>query len=131
MSVAQAEEFYRPVLAVLQEKLKEPTGVSARLAIEDEIGFPLTNELQHKLGELLGPIAGRQNWESIVQFMAGLRPSDCPAERREEPGSEKCIALVYQGVDAVRKIREVLGPTDPSKAPPGSIRRAPARNRSR
>jgi len=25
--------------------------------------------------------------------------------------------------DAVKKIREVLGPTDPSKAPPGSIRR--------
>ncbi len=68
-------------------------------------------------------IAGRQNWESIVQFMAGTRPSDCPAGQRDEPGSEKCIALVYQGVDAVRKIREVLGPTDPSKAPPGSIRR--------
>ena len=33
------------------------------------------------------------------------------------------MAIVYQGVDAVRKIREVLGPTDPSKAPPGSIRR--------
>jgi len=40
-----------------------------------------------------------------------------------KPGSEKCIALVYEGVDAVRKIRDVLGPTDPSKAPPGSIRR--------
>jgi nucleoside diphosphate kinase len=39
------------------------------------------------------------------------------------PGTEKCIALVYQGVDAVKKIRDVLGPTDPSKAPPGSIRR--------
>ena len=26
-------------------------------------------------------------------------------------------------MDAVRKIREVLGPTDPSKAPPGTIRR--------
>jgi nucleoside diphosphate kinase len=26
-------------------------------------------------------------------------------------------------VDAVRKIREVLGPTDPAKAPPGSIRK--------
>ena len=25
--------------------------------------------------------------------------------------------------DAVRKIRDVLGPTDPSKAPPGTIRR--------
>jgi nucleoside diphosphate kinase len=41
----------------------------------------------------------------------------------EKPGTEKCIALVYEGVEAVRKIRDVLGPTDPSKAPPGSIRR--------
>jgi nucleoside diphosphate kinase len=38
-------------------------------------------------------------------------------------GSEKCIALIYEGVGAVSKIRDVLGPTDPSKAPPGSIRR--------
>jgi nucleoside diphosphate kinase len=41
----------------------------------------------------------------------------------EQAGSEKSIALVYEGVEAVRKIRDVLGPTDPSKAPPGSIRR--------
>ncbi|MEI8340254.1 MAG: nucleoside-diphosphate kinase [Verrucomicrobiota bacterium] len=123
MSVAQAEEFYRPVLDVLQDKLREPTGARARLAIEGELGLPLSDEIQRNLGELLGPIAGRQNWESIVQFMAGMRPGECPPGQRTEPGSEKCIALVYQGVDAVRKIREVLGPTDPSKAPPGSIRR--------
>jgi len=123
MSVAQAEEFYRPVLEVLQDKLKEPTGARARLAIEGEIGLPLSDEIQRNLGELLGPIAGRQNWESIVQFMAGMRPSECPPGQRTEPGSEKCIALVYQGIDAVSKIRAVLGPTDPSKAPPGSIRR--------
>src|SRR5947208_2769067 len=55
--------------------------------------------------------------------MAGRKPGDTPAAEREEPGTEKCIAIVYQGVDAVRKIREVLGPTDPAKAPPGSIRR--------
>ena len=28
-----------------------------------------------------------------------------------------------EGVNAVNKIRDVLGPTDPSKAPPGSIRK--------
>jgi nucleoside diphosphate kinase len=123
MSVAQAEEFYRPVLEVLQDKLRDPTGARARLAIEGELGLPLSDEIQRNLGELLGPIAGRQNWESIVQFMAGMRPGECPPGQRTEPGSEKCIALVYQGIDAVRKIREVLGPTDPSKAPPGSIRR--------
>ena len=123
MSVAQAEEFYRPVLEVLQDKLREPTGARARLAIEGELGLPLSDAIQKDLGELLGPIAGRQHWESIVQFMSGMRPSECPPGQRDEPGTQKCVALVYQGIDAVKKIREVLGPTDPSKAPPGSIRR--------
>jgi hypothetical protein len=55
--------------------------------------------------------------------MSGRAPSECPPDELNKPGSEKCIALVYEGVEAVRKIRDVLGPTDPSKAPPGSIRR--------
>jgi len=91
MSVAQAKEFYGPVLAVLEKKL--------------------------------GAKSGRENWESIVEFMAGRKPSECPREERDIPGTEKSIAIVYQGEDAVRKIRDVLGPTDPAKAPPGSIRR--------
>ena len=91
MSVAQAEEFYGPVLPVLQAKL--------------------------------GHNKGRDAWEDIVQFMAGARPSDTLPEKRNQPGSEKCIALIYQGENAVAKIRDVLGPTDPAKAPPGSIRK--------
>jgi hypothetical protein len=59
-----------------------------------------------------------------MRFMTGRTPSEfkTKAERRQ-PGTQKCVALVYEGVNAVRKIRDVLGPTDPSKAPPGSIRR--------
>ena len=91
MSVAQAEEFYGPVLPVLRGKL--------------------------------GEAKGREAWEDIVQFMAGGRPSDALPEKRDLPGTEKCIAIVYQGEDAVRKVRDVLGPTDPAKAPPGSIRK--------
>ena len=123
MSVAQAEEFYGPVLEVLQDKLKGRSADIATALLEKEFSIKLSDEVQTKLGELLGPINGRENWEQIVKFMAGLKPSECSADRRHEPGSEKCIALCYQGVDAVRKIREVLGPTDPSKAPPGTIRR--------
>ncbi len=55
--------------------------------------------------------------------MSGRTPSECTPEQLTQPGTEKSIALVYEGVEAVRKIRDVLGPTDPSKAPPGSIRR--------
>lgn len=123
MSVAQACEFYGPVLDVLKNIFRERTAPIARLAIEQELGIRLNDDVQKQLGEILGPINGQENWESIVQFMSGSKPSEVPAEKRAEPGSEKCIALVYEGVDAVRKIREVLGPTDPSKAPPGSIRR--------
>jgi hypothetical protein len=75
------------------------------------------------LGELLGPLYGENQFENIVRFMSGRAPSEWPKERWHEPGTEKCIALVYEGVNAVAKIRDVLGPTDPAKAPPGSIRR--------
>ena len=55
--------------------------------------------------------------------MSGRAPSECDETLIHQPGTEKCIALVYEGHEAIRKIRDVLGPTDPSKAPPGSIRR--------
>lgn len=80
---------------------------------------PVLPVLRGKLGEA----KGREAWEDIVQFMAGGRPSDTLPEKRDLPGTEKCIAIVYQGEDAVRKVRDVLGPTDPAKAPPGSIRK--------
>ena len=123
MSVAQAEQFYGPVLDVLMELHKERSGNHAAKALEAEFGLPVSSDTREKLAAILGPIHGRENWEQIVKFMAGCKPSDCPEERRHAPGTEKCIALVYQGVNAVRKTREILGPTDPAKAPPGSIRR--------
>ncbi|MFA7345386.1 MAG: nucleoside-diphosphate kinase [Terrimicrobiaceae bacterium] len=123
MSVAEAEVFYGPVLGVLLDKMREPSGKRARLVVEEELGVPLDAATESSMGELLGPIAGRAHWESIVQFMAGSRPAQCPPDRRDVPGTEKCVALVYRGIDAIAKIREVLGPTDPSKAPPGSIRK--------
>jgi nucleoside diphosphate kinase len=91
MSVAQAKQFYGPVLPILEDKL--------------------------------GGEKGRGAWEDIVEFMSGNRPSATADDQLHASGTEKCIAIVYQGENAVRKIRDVLGPTDPSKAPPGSIRK--------
>jgi nucleoside diphosphate kinase len=66
---------------------------------------------------------GRAQWESIVAFMAGKRPSECSSEEKTAPGSQACVALIYQGPDAVAKIRGALGPTNPSQAPHGTIRK--------
>jgi nucleoside diphosphate kinase len=123
MSVAQAIQFYGPVREVLRTKLKDVVAGKARNAIEKELGLKLTPEQERELGSLLGPTFGDNQFENIVRFMSGRAPSECPLSEQDKPGSEKCIALVYEGVEAVRKIRDVLGPTDPSKAPPGSIRR--------
>ena len=123
MSVAQAEEFYGPVLPVLQDKLRGRAGEIAKKTLEPVFEMTFSPEVEKALGEVLGPINGRENWEDIVEFMSGRRPGTCPADLRNEPGTEKCLAIIYQGEDAVRKIRDVLGPTDPAKAPHGTIRR--------
>jgi nucleoside diphosphate kinase len=123
MSVAEAEEFYRPVLDAMIAKLTETSGRRARVALEEEFGVAISDSVEEQLGELIGPSAGRSYWEGIVQFMAGTRPTDCSPEHHTLPGNQKCVALVYQGVDAILKIREVLGPTDPAIAPFGTIRR--------
>lgn len=123
MSVADAMEFYGPVREILRTRLTALVGSRASSALSKEFGFAISPELAGQLGELLGPTFGDGQFENIVEFMSGSAPSKCPADQLSAPGSEKCIALVYEGPDAVRKIRDVLGPTDPSKAPPGSIRR--------
>jgi nucleoside diphosphate kinase len=123
MSVGQASEFYGPVRDVLRAKLKDMVGAKAKAAIEKELAFRIPSEQEQQLGEILGTAYGDNQFDNIVKFMSGHAPTECPPEDWDKPGSEKCIALVYEGVEAVRKIRDVLGPTDPSKAPPGSIRR--------
>ncbi len=123
MSVADAMEFYGPVREILRTKLKGMVGSRARAVLEKEFGFAISESEQNALGDLLSPSFGDNQFENIVRFMSGRAPSECPKEELTKPGSEKCIALIYEGVNAVAKIRDVLGPTDPSKAPPGSIRR--------
>ena len=123
MSVADAMEFYGPVREVLRTKLKDVVAGKAKVALEKELGFPIPADTEKQLGKLIGPVFGDNQFENIVRFMAGRAPSEVPVADQGQPGSEKCIALIYEGVGAVAKIRDVLGPTDPSKAPPGSIRR--------
>jgi len=123
MSTAQAMEFYGPVREFLRTKLKDGVSAKAREILEKEFGFKISPENQKALGEILGPIQGDSQFDNIVRFMSGHAPGEIPEADWTKPGTQKCIALIYEGVGAVSKIRDVLGPTDPSKAPPGSIRR--------
>ena len=83
----------------------------------EEFYGPVLDFLVEKLPD------GRAQWESIVAFMAGKRPSECTAEEKNAPGTQPCVALIYQGPGAVAKIREALGSTNPSNAAHGTIRK--------
>ncbi len=123
MSVAEASEFYGPVREVLRTKLKDVVAARARAALEKEFGFKIPPAEEKQFGDILGPAFGDNQFDNIVKFMSGRSPAEAETATVRQPGTEKCIALIYEGVEAIGKIRDVLGPTDPSKAPPGSIRR--------
>jgi len=62
---------------------------------------------------------GKIFYPSLIEYIMGL------LHYPENPEKRRVIALVYQGQDAVKKIREICGPTNPHVArekKPGCIR---------
>ena len=78
MSVAQAMEFYGPVREVLRTKLKDMVAGKAKVSLEKEFGFKLTGDNEKQLGDILGPVFGDNQFETIVKFMCGAAPSETP-----------------------------------------------------
>ncbi|MCA1809670.1 MAG: nucleoside-diphosphate kinase [Kiritimatiellia bacterium] len=123
MSMAQAEEFYRPVRQILREKMKDQvTSVAVRL-LEKELHISIPAPVVAMLENNLGPLIGDEHFNQLIKFMTGFYPPTCKPEAFHKEGNSKCLALIYSGVNAVAKIRNLLGSTDPSKAPTGSVRR--------
>ena len=123
MTVGEAEEFYGPVRDVLREKLKGKVSERASKAVAAELGMEIHDDVKAQMGELLGPLYGDNQFYQIVQFMTGRWGQGLVEEEKAKPGTVHCLLLVYAGVNAISRIRNILGPTDPSKALPGSVRR--------
>jgi nucleoside diphosphate kinase len=123
MSVEDALAFYGPVKPVLRRNLAPRIAERARKLLESELKIDLSDsQVIDGLTELVGIRYADHEFGNIIEFMSGRRPENCPPETRDEQGGAKCMVLIYEGVDAIRKIREVLGPTDPTKAPGGTVR---------
>jgi len=123
MTVAQAEEFYTLVRVQLREKSKSLAAQRAGDLLAGEFECEIPDDVRTVVGEHLGPILGDRKFEDVVRFMTGFKPSQVAESDKAKSGSENCLALVYKGMSAVEKIRYLLGPTDPAKAQPGSVRR--------
>jgi nucleoside diphosphate kinase len=123
MSVAQAEEFYGPVREILRNKLKGAVAERGSAVLAQELAMTIPDDIKAVIGDKLGPIFGDVQFNSIVEFMTGCSPVGLSADEKKKPGTVRSLVLIYTGPQAVDRIRKILGPTDPKKAEPGSVRK--------
>jgi len=123
LSITQGEKLYEPLRPIFLEKLKPSLRRQIEEALSQALDFPVPGELYDRMAELLKELHAECEFQKIVSYMTGMDPraERSPAER-ERPGQERCLALLYQGEDAIRKVREQLGATDPRAARPGTVR---------
>lgn len=123
MSIAQAEEFYGPVREMFVEKLKPLVTKKLKEVFVPAVPFTIPESIIEHIADELKGLNAEAEFNGIVRYMTGLDPSRVtdPGEKKR-PGVEKSLALLYQGVGAVQKIRNILGATDPQKAANATVR---------
>ena len=123
MTVAQGEEFYGPLKDQFVTKLKGNVTREIYERLHDAFTFPVTMADAESMADLLAERNAAAEFNKIVEYMTGVNPDDLadPAEKASASRT-KCLAMLYEGVDAINKIRTVLGSTDPRMAEPGTVR---------
>jgi nucleoside diphosphate kinase len=123
MTVAQGEEFYGPLREIFVDKLRFLVTRTVYNRLHDAFDYPFGEEDAEVLSNHLADRNARCEFNKIVEYMTGINPDTIEDPSRKETASKAtCLALLYEGPDAIGKIRTVLGSTDPSKAEPGTVR---------
>jgi len=125
MSWNQADEFYGFLKKIFVKKLSGLVAKKLKAAVNeaDSLGFPVDDDEYDHMAALLAEKNANHEFGRIVEYMTGLDPNATYTdEEKKKPGKAKALALLYQGKNAVEKIRAKLGPTNPDAAEGGTIR---------
>jgi len=123
MTVAQAMEFYGPVREFFVNKFAVKVADKAKKALSEAFEFDIPAETVEMIKEQLKVKNADNEFGKIVSFMTGCNPWETPEDEWPTASKETCIALIYQGENAIEKIRNQLGSTDPTKAAPATVRK--------
>ena len=123
MTVAQAEEFYAPLKELFLMRLRPNLTQEIYGRLHNAFAFPFTMADAEQLAGHLAERNSSAEFNRIVEFMTGVNPDEIvdPAQKRTASRT-KCLAMLYEGPDAISKIRRHLGSTDPTKAEPATVR---------
>lgn len=123
MTVAMGEEFYGPLKGIFVKKLKGNIAQEVYQRLHNAFSFPFTMHDSETVSDLLAERNATAEFNRIVEYMTGVNPEEVMEPDQKKVASRtKCLALLYEGPDAIEKIRRVLGSTDPTKAEPGTVR---------
>ena len=122
MTVAQGEEFYRPLKDIFVRKLKFLVSNTVYDRLGDAFAFQFTEDDADRVADLFAERNATCEFNKIVEYMTGVNPDSISEHEKPTAGSARCLALLYEGIDAIYRVRAVLGSTDPSKAEPGTVR---------
>ena len=122
MTVAQGEEFYGPLKGIFARKLKGNVTREIYQRLSDAFSFPFDMADAESLADRLAERNATAEFDKIVEYMTGVNPQDIDPSQKPSASKAKCLAMLYEGPNAIDKIRTVLGSTDPTKAEPGTVR---------
>ena len=122
LSVAQANKFYGPLRTLFVDKLKGNVSKHLKPALNHAFDFEISDETYGRIAELLKDANAQCEFLKIVSYMTGVPVNECNAMPETGPGRATSLALLYQGQDAIEKIRTVLGSTNPEEAAEGTVR---------
>jgi len=123
MTVAQGEQFYGPLRQVFVERLKGKVTEVIHSRLHDAFVFPFAMADAETMASTLVERNATAEFNRIVEYMTGVNPEEISEPEEKATASRtKCLALLYEGPDAISRVRTVLGSTDPTTAEPGTVR---------
>lgn len=122
MTVAQGEDFYGPLKEIFVEKLKDELSAVVLGRLRNAFQFPFTAEDAARVADMLAERNAEAEFNKIIEYMTGVNPRIVSDSEKADARKSKCLALLYEGPDAIDKIRSALGVTDPARAAPGTVR---------
>ncbi|MBO4303654.1 MAG: nucleoside-diphosphate kinase [Lentisphaeria bacterium] len=109
MNVKEALELYAPMKEKLRGLLAEEAAEEAEKVLNEHFGFSMGEGCRTVLRDVVGVPYADEQYKKIIQFMSGCHVDALPANWESLPRREKCLVLVFEGENAVSRIRDLLG----------------------
>ena len=123
MTVAQAEEFYEPLRKLFLKRLQPNLAREVYGRLHNAFAFPFTMADADRIAETLAQRNAQTEFNRIIEYMTAVNPEEVSDPREKATASRtKCLAMIYEGPDAISSIRRFLGSTDPTKAEAATVR---------